>query len=404
MTNVVPPSQHEENKIPEYLYKVISTEQWQKSQSQKTMDLSTDDAPFIHLAQEDQLERIIIKYWSHSAECVIVTIRTNTLPGRLAFETNPGGSNKYYHLYDGFIPMSSVVGVTRKTFSFYSSMYVHHKRLKLYCESIGDRSKPPVLLISGAGAHAHFWTDPFCTALAQGGYWVIRFDHRDTGLSSAVNFDSHPYSLTDLAEDVIAIMDAFHITQAHVVGHSMGGTIAQLLRLFHPSCLLSCTSISAPLIGTAAAVSEETMAALLENTPSQNFEESLAGFMRSWKMLNGALPLDEEMATEYTKELYTRSIHPVGVAWNHIRCQQHTPPLPSPLPTSVPELFLHGEHDCLIPQPHASPHTQTIPRMGHMMFHTGVQQQIAQLLLSHFAKAEMKSESSERATSGTRLF
>lgn len=273
------------------------------------------------------------------------------------------------------------------------SQFVQHNGLKLWCEAIGSPSNPTVMLISGAGAHAHFWTDSFCTALIEAGYYVVRFDHRDCGLSSAVYFARAPYSVADLAEDVIAIMDALHIKRAHVVGHSMGGTIAQLLALFHPERLLSFTSMSVGPIGTASVVDEETMAELLENKPNQNFEKSLEGFMRSWRLLNGGLPLDEEMAKEYTKELYTRSVHPVGVAWNHIHCQERMPLLPHRIfDTSIPGLFLQGGKDCLsrvwpgatFDTPKLT--TTIIPEMGHMMFHRELEQQVAQILLDHFAQ------------------
>jgi pimeloyl-ACP methyl ester carboxylesterase len=276
-----------------------------------------------------------------------------------------------------------------------TSQYVQHKGLNLWCEALGDQSKPTVILINGAGAHAHFWNDSFCDSLVQGGYYVVRFDHRDSGLSSAVDFDRNPYSVADLAEDVIAIMNALEVKKAHAVGHSMGGTIAQLLALHHPDRLLSFTSISVTPIGTSVAISEDVMKSLIKNKPTQNFEESLHGFLRSWTILNGDLPVDEDMAKEYTKKLYIRSLHPVGVAWNHIHCQEHIPPLPRQLSEiSVPGLILHGEKDCLVPvQAYLNPDTKLIkttiiPKMGHMMFHKELQQQIANTLLDHFAQSE----------------
>jgi len=64
------------------------------------------------------------------------------------------------------------------------------------------------------------------------------------------------------------------------------------------------------------------MDALLKNKPTQVYEEILERFMRSWKILNGDFPLDQQMAEAYTREMYERSLHPVGVAWNHIHCQE----------------------------------------------------------------------------------
>lgn len=276
--------------------------------------------------------------------------------------------------------------------------FIAHNAVQLWCESNGDPTTIPVLLIAGAGAHAHFWTDSFCQTLVQEGYFVIRYDHRDTGLSSKIDFSTHPYTVYDLVEDSLSILTQFQAAKAHVVGHSMGGIIAQLLAITHPERLLSFTSMSVTTVGEKRAPSDEVMKILLENKPTPDFEKSLAGFMRSWRLLNGDIPLDEEMARKYTQELYTRSIHPVGVAWNHIRCQEGLPSLAEELKkVAVPGLFIHGEKDPLIPSHHSQLTAKDfstdssfieIPKMGHMLFDEPLQQQIASILLTHFRQAE----------------
>ncbi len=92
---------------PTYLYKVLSMDDWAKSC--KTIHLSSTDADFIHLATEDQLDRIIEKYWAGVSEYVVLKIETARLLGELVLEANPGGTNKYYHLHNGSIPLSSIV-------------------------------------------------------------------------------------------------------------------------------------------------------------------------------------------------------------------------------------------------------------------------------------------------------
>jgi uncharacterized protein (DUF952 family) len=94
---------------PQYLYKVISSANWQKSQVGNEVVLSVDDIDFIHLSKEDQLDKITKKYWSNIPEYVILKIDTSKLPGKLVYEANLGGSNKYYHLYKGSIPKSAIV-------------------------------------------------------------------------------------------------------------------------------------------------------------------------------------------------------------------------------------------------------------------------------------------------------
>jgi uncharacterized protein (DUF952 family) len=94
-------------KRPIYLYKVLSMDDWAKSS--QTVHLPSMDADFIHLATEEQLDRIIKKYWAGVSEYVILKVETAKLPGKLVLEANPGGTNKYYHLYNGSIPLSAIV-------------------------------------------------------------------------------------------------------------------------------------------------------------------------------------------------------------------------------------------------------------------------------------------------------
>jgi peptide deformylase len=93
---------------PEYLFKILSVENWEWSQNKKTVQLSAEDSPFIHLAEEEQLQHIILKLWKNNSTFVVLKIETAKLPGQLVHEVNPGGTRKYYHLYNGFIPTCAV--------------------------------------------------------------------------------------------------------------------------------------------------------------------------------------------------------------------------------------------------------------------------------------------------------
>lgn len=101
-------SENMEN-TPQFLYKILSIENWQQSKRLPTLELGPDDQAFVHLATEDQLERILEKYWKNEKTFVILKIDTKKLKGKLVYEANPGGANRYYHLYDGAIPLESVV-------------------------------------------------------------------------------------------------------------------------------------------------------------------------------------------------------------------------------------------------------------------------------------------------------
>jgi len=99
-----------QNTTPEYLYKVISPEQWQKSLQQNEVVGSSIDEDFIHLAREDQVQHVVSKFWNNM-DYVVLKLDTKKILGRLIYETNPGGSTQYYHLYEGKIPLDAVVDI-----------------------------------------------------------------------------------------------------------------------------------------------------------------------------------------------------------------------------------------------------------------------------------------------------
>jgi len=107
-----------------------------------------------------------------------------------------------------------------------------------------DTIKGSVLLIMGLSADALIWPDYFYQPLVDSGYRVIRMDNRGVGNSDWDAFDSSdPYTLSDMAEDAIAVLDTLGIEKAHLVGASMGGMIAQTICIEHPERVLSLTSI-----------------------------------------------------------------------------------------------------------------------------------------------------------------
>ena len=128
-------------------------------------------------------------------------------------------------------------------------------------QTFGDPSGDPLLLVMGLGGPMTWWSPEFCAALAEAGFYVIRFDNRDTGRSSrmkgrvtrrtlARSFVSPPsrrprpsYTLDDMADDGFGLLDHLGIDAAHVCGISMGGMIVQSMALLHPERVLSLTSI-----------------------------------------------------------------------------------------------------------------------------------------------------------------
>lgn len=97
-----------ENK-PIYLYKILSYRHWQATENRKTVILPAEDDLFIHLSTDEQLDKIISKFWGDASQFVILKLDVSKIKGDLVYETNPGGSTKYYHLYKGFIPFDAIV-------------------------------------------------------------------------------------------------------------------------------------------------------------------------------------------------------------------------------------------------------------------------------------------------------
>ena len=115
---------------------------------------------------------------------------------------------------------------------------------ELCTEAFGDPADPAVLLIAGLAASMLWWEEDFCRALAGRGRFVVRYDHRDTGRSTAYPPGQPGYTNGDLVADAAGVLDAYGIASAHVAGASAGGAFAQLLALDFPERVRSLVLIS----------------------------------------------------------------------------------------------------------------------------------------------------------------
>ncbi len=283
------------------------------------------------------------------------------------------------------------------------------ENLSLYAEAFGKKKNEACLFIAGAGAPCRYWTDSFCHSFVKKDFFVIRFDQRDTGLSSAIDFEKNPYDLKDLAADAIDILDFYGIEQAHIISCSMGGYVAQWLAATSPERVKKLVAISTGPIGEVAdyniqltphqkALSEGVWKALHANHPTRNFEESIEGYLKVWRLLNGEFALDEKMATDYTRDLYVRSKHPptfhpsyVAVIEKTVSSLKERSPLLAAIKAFT--LVIHGKNDSLLlPQVSGIPlalaipgaELQLIPKMGHIMFSRALEENIASRILFFF--------------------
>ena len=116
--------------------------------------------------------------------------------------------------------------------------------VELCTEAFGDARDPPILLIMGTGASMLWWEEGFCELLADGGRFVLRYDHRDTGHSVTYEPGRPQYTGADLVADAAGVLDAYELAAGHIVGVSAGGALAQLLALDAADRVLSLTLIS----------------------------------------------------------------------------------------------------------------------------------------------------------------
>src|SRR3954451_12422620 len=108
-------------------------------------------------------------------------------------------------------------------------------------QACGDPTRPTMLLIMGLGAQLIHWPDDFCRQLAAEGFRVVRFDNRDAGRST--HLPGRRYTVADMADDAVGLLDALGVDSAHVVGASLGGMIAQTMAIRHPARVRSLASL-----------------------------------------------------------------------------------------------------------------------------------------------------------------
>jgi pimeloyl-ACP methyl ester carboxylesterase len=238
--------------------------------------------------------------------------------------------------------------------------------VELCTEAFGDPADPPLLLIMGIGGSMLWWEEGFCRGLADGGRFVIRYDHRDTGRSVTYEPGHSEYTGVDLVGDAVGVLDAYGIPAAHVVGVSAGGAFAQLLALDFADRVLSLV-----LISTSFAVPSDR-----KLPPStEGFGRFLATAEVDWsdaasvieysvdyyRLLAGSQrPFDEAA----TRELVRRDVER---ARNFAAAQSHDAlgdgePSHEPLSSiAVPTLVIHGTADPMFPLEHGEALADEIP-------------------------------------------
>jgi pimeloyl-ACP methyl ester carboxylesterase len=250
--------------------------------------------------------------------------------------------------------------------------------LEIEFETFGSPSDPAVLLVAGFAVQLTRWETEFCERLAAAGRYVIRFDNRDCGLSTKLDgvaadwkgalqatltggeMPDVPYTLSDMVNDGIGLLDALDVDAAHVIGESMGGMIAQTMAIEHPARVRSLTSmLSAPGDPRTGKPEPEALEVLLTVPPTERAAYIDAAARTSvWASKRY---VDVERIRLRAGESFDRSFYPEGgprqlaaiyasgdrtAALGHVRC---------------PALVIHGRDDTLIAPSGGTATAEAIP-------------------------------------------
>jgi pimeloyl-ACP methyl ester carboxylesterase len=235
--------------------------------------------------------------------------------------------------------------------------------IEIEYETFGDSSNPAILLVMGLGIQMLGWHEAFCQMLVDRGYFAIRYDNRDVGLSSKIEDGPEPdlmklmagdassasYTLHDMAGDAAGLLDALAIEKAHVVGVSMGGMIGQTLAIEHPDRVLSLTSIMSTTGNQAVGQPrQDVMMALIAPAPGDR--EGYVDFETKMFQMIGSpeYPMPEDELRELIGRSYDRMHYPAGFLrqlTGIIASGDRTEALAS---VTAPTVVIHGEADPLI--------------------------------------------------------
>ena len=235
--------------------------------------------------------------------------------------------------------------------------------IQIEYDTFGDASSPALLLVMGAGGQMILWEAGFCEGLAKKGLFVIRFDNRDCGLSTKFEEAGIPdmmaamegkpirtaYSLEDMADDAVGLLDALGIGKAHICGASMGGMIAQVIAYRYPERVLTLTSImSSTGNPELPQMKPEVLAAVFKPIPEER-QAFIEHNVNLWRMLwSPGFPFDEERLRSVIAATYDRSYYPQGMVRQSAAVLVHGYRRSEIASIAAPTLVIHGDGDPLM--------------------------------------------------------
>ena len=241
--------------------------------------------------------------------------------------------------------------------------------IEIEYETFGSRTDPALLLIMGLGAQLTLWPETICEGLAAQGFFVVRYDNRDVGLST--DFDAWgmpdlmgafaklmkgetvdaPYLLSDMAADATGLLDALEIDRAHMVGGSMGGMIAQVIAATYPQRTRSLVSIMSTSGRPGLPLGKPEALAMLSAQPEGTEREQLiAHGIKLRTVISGpGYPTEPAAMRALVERNIDRRYYPPGAARQYLAIMASGPRVDLLKTVTVPTLVLHGEDDPLLP-------------------------------------------------------
>ncbi|MFC7382737.1 alpha/beta hydrolase [Sphaerisporangium rhizosphaerae] len=291
------------------------------------------------------------------------------------------------------------------------------QNVTIWSEEFGAESDTPILLIMGSMSQGILWPDELVGRLTAGGRRVIRYDHRDTGMSGTVDFAAAPYTWDDIKNDVYRVMDAHGLESAHLVGHSAGGLLAQFVAVERPERVRSLTVIgSSPLGGGEGQVLMRALTgqpqpegslpepapefvsfyrALMAAPPPQDRRALIDGMIAEQRVLHGTgLPFDDDAARRLQERIHDRARDLSAVA-NHrlaAAAKADFEPVGVLHQVKAPTLVIEGSHEPVKPG-HGAIIAERIPGarlmivagMGHTL-PPEAYEELAAAILAHTAE------------------
>ena len=288
--------------------------------------------------------------------------------------------------------------------------------IQIEYETFGNSSGRPLLLIIGLGGQMIQWDDALCQELAERGHYVIRFDNRDVGLSTKCDEAGipnlvetfgklmqgekikPPYTMDDMADDAVGLLDALGIRKAHICGMSMGGMIAQTIAIRHPSRVLSLISIYSTTGNPEVPQPKPEVTGLLVAPPPTEREAFVEHVLGVFKTIAGpGFGVDEKWTRENIAGGYDRCFYPQGMIRQLVAILTQDNRKPALASVKVPTLVIHGTDDPLVSVEGGKDTAKAIPGaqliliegMGHDLPHGGAWPRIVEAVASHTLKATL---------------